>query len=491
MSESFWDNVIDSSVFCSTCWVGRTFSQYVESVYETASDSTIAGFFTKLGHKCSPNRVRKFRKRQGWMKTDQTSTDDFPPAEKKEHVSKEESANRLVTYAQGADIKTLDELLEAAKVDLTVWDVERWIVNKWPVGAKTADKSLSYEKGVVTGTIEEHGLTVAALWQVKAWLIRKDPICIFPTVRPIECEMVYREKPADHTYPVARRTLVCADPHFGFERKRGGVLSPLHSREALDLVLQLAVYAKVDRIDWLGDMLDLADWSTRFLREPQFMECTQPAIVEGHWWLKRMRQENPTAEMKVHEGNHEKRMRAAMAENLKAAVELKPADELELPAPLTPPRLLGLHRLDIEWVGGYPADCDWLNDNTGMSHGERANSGPGDTAKAAVQSSDYTQFFGHCHRQELASRTMHLRGEIRVIQAWAAACLCHIDGRVPAKGTNMQWQNGCLLVDYEPEGRDPPTVTPVLFNGPRAIYDRQEFIARDHDAEIAETLSRI
>jgi hypothetical protein len=56
----------------------------------------------------------------------------------------------------GNSIRTLDDLLAYAKVDLTVWAVERFVVNKWAVGMKGPDGK------VVT----------SPLFQVKAWLKR-------------------------------------------------------------------------------------------------------------------------------------------------------------------------------------------------------------------------------------------------------------------------------------------------------------------------------
>ena len=53
-------------------------------------------------------------------------------------------------------IHTLDELVEYCKVDLSIWTVERFIVNKWEVGAKTSE-----------GKIE-----VSPLFQVKAFLVK-------------------------------------------------------------------------------------------------------------------------------------------------------------------------------------------------------------------------------------------------------------------------------------------------------------------------------
>lgn len=56
-------------------------------------------------------------------------------------------------------ITTLDQLLDAANVDLDAWEVERFVVNKWEVGGRGPD-----------GTI-----VVEPLFQVKAWLRRSGP----------------------------------------------------------------------------------------------------------------------------------------------------------------------------------------------------------------------------------------------------------------------------------------------------------------------------
>jgi hypothetical protein len=53
-------------------------------------------------------------------------------------------------------IRTLEQLLEVCEVDGSEWEVERWVCNKWEIGAKIDD-----------------ALTVEPLFQVKAWLKRK------------------------------------------------------------------------------------------------------------------------------------------------------------------------------------------------------------------------------------------------------------------------------------------------------------------------------
>lgn len=58
---------------------------------------------------------------------------------------------------EGKRVKSLDDLVAACDIDLEVWEVERYVSNKWEVGAK--DKNLEIQ--------------VTPLYQIKAWLRRK------------------------------------------------------------------------------------------------------------------------------------------------------------------------------------------------------------------------------------------------------------------------------------------------------------------------------
>ncbi len=70
--------------------------------------------------------------------------------------------------------RTLDELIKACHVDLNVWEVERYVVNKWEMGRKAKTVSLTWVDGVASGSVEDTGgITKAPLWQVKAWLRKK------------------------------------------------------------------------------------------------------------------------------------------------------------------------------------------------------------------------------------------------------------------------------------------------------------------------------
>jgi hypothetical protein len=57
-------------------------------------------------------------------------------------------------------VRSLADLIRVCQIDTTEWDVERWVANKWEVGAKDAAKEIR----------------VTPLFQVKAWLRRKTDV---------------------------------------------------------------------------------------------------------------------------------------------------------------------------------------------------------------------------------------------------------------------------------------------------------------------------
>ncbi len=73
-------------------------------------------------------------------------------------------------------IRTLDEALEAAKVDASVWDVERYAINKWDGFNKDVEREVVWSHGKATGRMTQHARPIVTpLWQVKVWLKRKQP----------------------------------------------------------------------------------------------------------------------------------------------------------------------------------------------------------------------------------------------------------------------------------------------------------------------------
>lgn len=82
--------------------------------------------------------------------------------EARKHITLESDGMSAIASSLSGRIHTLDQLLKVTKVDLTLWEVERHIINKWEVAMKDDSGSR------ITAITEP-------LVQVKAWLRRKQP----------------------------------------------------------------------------------------------------------------------------------------------------------------------------------------------------------------------------------------------------------------------------------------------------------------------------
>lgn len=390
----------------------------------------------------------------------------------------------------GRRILTLSDLIEACKIDLSVWEVERHVVNKWEVGAKTAERRLVWKDGqIVEGHIDDPGkLTIEPLIQVKAWLVRKIPVAITPTVQPVELALLPAEnltpKQPSEWPPGWRSALIVPDSQIGFARDLAtGALAPFHDRRAMSLVLKVAQTNHFDDIIFLGDLLDLPDWSDKFLRSPEFYFTTQSAIIEAAWWLAQFRLAQPGARLVLIEGNHERRMDTAIITHLAASYQLRPAGEVNLAPVLTVPRLLGLESMGVEWAGGYPDSGVWLNDLLLVTHGNVARAGAGDTAKAMVTNSNHSTIFGHIHRIEKVPMTLTGRQGARSIWALSPGCLCRLDGSVPGHEVGQNWQNGFAVAHYTESGDH--FIEDYLIHNGRSFYGRQPYEGEDYTPALA------
>jgi len=389
-----------------------------------------------------------------------------------EYIIDEEAANTREVSTKHPRIKTLDQLLEAAQVDLDTWEVERYVINKWEVGAKDSMDEIK----------------IHPLFQVKAWLRRKELQALFPTIQPINISPAI-PRPVKRTRKDVHRSLFIADPQTGFRRNvHTGDLVPFHDRRVLDLALQIAEYQGFDDITWGGDILDQSEWTTKYLIEPEFMFTTQPALLEFSWWLSQYRQAAPDAQIDILFGNHN-RMKQAIMTHLKAAYELRAVDELEMPPAISLERLLALDALGVGFIEDYPDGKKWLTDAFFYQHASIARGGSGDTAKAILGKYRYTVGFGHIHRREMVSGKEFGREGHNIHTAFCPGCACHIDGRVPGSSSDHQWQQGFAVVEYLPERPElEPHITVVGIDEGQAIYDGKLFTARKRDAEIEKML---
>jgi len=402
---------------------------------------------------------------------------------------------------QSQRITTLDQLLKYCDVDREVWVVDHYIVNKWEVGAKNKQVDLVWNNGVPSGSVYSDGnLVVEPLIQIKVWLKRRTPVAVMPTIHPIECNMVLRtlKSPPKRkvTKKKVKRALLLSDMQIGYRKDiKSAKLHPFHDRICLDLAVQIAIECEPDRIDILGDYLDLSMWTDKFVRSPEFAHTTQPTICEGYWWLRLLRETFPIRELHVknddvenveislHQGNHDQRMDRLIKSHFDEAYELKAADEIDMPPALSVQKLLALHSLRIHWIDGYPNDEDWVNDRIYLCHGAVARQ-PGNTAKSEVLNTDCIEFSGHIHRFEVVIRRVHTRVGEKVALVCCVPCLSRIDGSVPGSKIKQSWSQGVVIVDYEVDGEG-YSFTHVPFENGQAWYNGKHFVGKDRVNEIA------
>ena len=350
-------------------------------------------------------------------------------------------------------IMSLDDLLDALEIDREEWEILRFKITKGEIGRRHEKKNLEFDEGKITGSIEDSGtIYVEPLFNITAWLVRKNPIPITPVVSPVSI----------HITPVTTRkisnskiktALILPDIHVGFSRDMSShKLTPFHDRLALDITLQAAKLIKPEVIVFLGDILDLADWSDRFVRSPEMYWTTQSSVIEASWWLGEFRLACPNSDIYILEGNHDRRMEDLLVKHLVSAYQLKPAKVGQLnPPSLSIENLLSLQELDIKYIGDYPNGRVWLNESLSCTHGNVARANSGGTTSAVVRGLDSSEIHGHIHRKEWASKTVHGKYGTRTIDAFSPGCLCRIDGVVPAKKSNNNWQQGFATVTYDLE----------------------------------------
>lgn len=365
-------------------------------------------------------------------------------------------------------IKTVAQLMQISGMSPAEWDVHNPKIKKWDVALKIkTDKDHEIVKVVPSIYIE-------------APLRAKNPRPFEPVIMPVQIDLP--KLPKVKTTKGVKRALIVNDPQVGYRRTLHTTeLHPFHDRRVLDLALQIAQQEAIDHISFGGDCLDLSEWSTKYMPEPEFFWTTQPALLEWSWWLTQFRLARPSAKIRALEGNHDVRMPNLIATNMRQAYKLRAVDELSLPPSMSVPRLLALHTLNIDYVGNYPDNGYWLNQNVFITHGDVVRGNPGDTAKAIANKQAFTTVFGHIHRRESVTRRMKSHDGDLIYTAFCPGAACHIDGRVPGSKSGDQWQQGIAVIEYTESGEN---IIPIAVRDGSMIYNGVEWHARDRDQEV-------
>lgn len=386
----------------------------------------------------------------------------------------EEGMNELLIHTNGESIRTLEQLIECAHVDLGTWEPLSPEFNSWESFAKRKDDLI----------------VKVTLFQVKCRFIRRVPIKIQPVIHPVLVEFPSRASAAIATTRTAGLALFLPDPQFGFKRNlRTQKLDPFHDRLALSVALQVSEQLQPDIVVWGGDVLDLAEFSDHFTRSPEFYFCTQPAIAEAAYWVRSFQEACSSAEHYMQSGNHEERLNRGIVNHLMAAYDLRSADNLDAAPVLSVDNLLGLGRMGVTYLDNYPDSDLWINDDLRFTHGNIARNAPGATAKAMLDRAEESTMFGHIHRRESLSKTLHKQSRRRTINVVCPGCLCRVDGAVPAASPRVNWQQGIGYAYYDADSCKQMGVIPIE-NG-EAYFDGHHYVGQDHREEVIRVLAEL
>jgi hypothetical protein len=284
-----------------------------------------------------------------------------------------------------------------------------------------------------------------------------------------------------------KRAFFLGDPQIGFMIIDGEFI-PFHDPAAIDVAIQLIADSQPEKIEILGDFLDLASQS-RWVQEASFAGTTQRAIDYGHEMLARIRAAAPDAEIILIEGNHDARLVNFIVTNSLAAYGLRRANTKELPV-MTLPYLLRLDELAIKYIDAYPAGADWVTPWMKAIHGTKASSKASTSSQYLTDNPTISTAHGHSHRREVQERvTIDALGRVRTV-AFSPGALCRVDGTVPSVngGTKLDgtretywenWQQGVAILDYSETDRNDFWLNVIAIDNGKALYKDKFYYARE------------
>lgn len=353
-------------------------------------------------------------------------------------------ADVTVKYPHGTPVKGLDALLEDHDEDPEEWDIESLKVNEWPTTMSGDNPS---EVFYVNN------------YQAKARLskITREPQ--YERVQPVELEKPDPPKidSISKNRPDGWKTaLVLMDRQTGHHRgQQDTKIKTIHDRKAIDLAVQVAGLCKPEVLVDVGDLLDFAGISY-FDESPGFRHVLQPALCEVAYDNARLMSAAEPEEFHIIEGNHDKRLDKKLMEDAEEMYQIKTAEAQKEGGPpaVSVPSLLNFNEMGITWHEGYPDNEFLLNDGIAIEHGDTSKSDSGGTVRYMLKynTTDYSRIVGHIHRHEFAWKTVWKGDDRRELFAGSGGALCRVDGGVPGTQDKQNWQQGLIVVHYDPDG---------------------------------------
>ncbi len=179
---------------------------------------SLIGAVNDLGYKS----IDAYRENHGVIPETGKRLNDFEMLDYEEPHSEtvQENADGLIASSAGTQIKTVDELIAACKIDLSLWQIDREEIKAYQGFRADKHKNLHYTEGKVTGTIrDDGGIRIGQMYAVKVWL---SPRLIKPVEDAVALSIergygVQKQKPVEKNYPAGDHLAVLGitDVHIG------------------------------------------------------------------------------------------------------------------------------------------------------------------------------------------------------------------------------------------------------------------------------------
>lgn len=253
------------------------------------------------------------------------------------------------------------------------------------------------------------------------------------------------------------RVLVIPDAQVGFKDNK-----PTHSRLGFEAAVYLA--SEYNKIVLLGDMLDLPALG-KYKHGNDLRGKTSKAVRELRYWLERLVDANPDADIHYIFGNHEERLRTLFKTYCPDLEDLFSLEEA-----------LGLDDLGI--TAHAPYGVDYRYKGVIYTHGHLHAKEGGLTATKYLNEYNTNVVYGHCHKRALTYKT-----DTHGNERWAMSpgMICAKGGVVPGSSRYSNWQEGLGEVVYH-KGRK-PQASLIPIQGNNLFYEGTCLtIKHDHNA---------
>ena len=409
-----------------------------------------------------------------------------------DYVSEEFNGNNRILSYKGPRILTTDQIIDVCDIDLDEWNIDKTIINKWEQGRRNKKTSLSWNNGVMDGSVEDKGnIFIEPMFQVKVWLSRKVlQKCSLPEFKPLVVSNSHsvNKKNTSTKNNSCTNALVLGDAQMGFVRDfKSGKLFPLHDRRVLSLAGLIIRKLQPDYLLLNGDFFDFTELTDKFLNTPEYYYSLQPAFLEFAWWMNSYKQDCPSMKMIYIAGNHENRLYKHILKYTSFAYGLKSIDKMEGYDILSIPNLAGFDSLGIEWINEYKTGSSYWIGDVEITHGIKASGKSGSTVTNIINSATHSQIVGHTHKFEHAEKTINDCGKRKEISIWSFGTMGRVDGMIPSTYGFMNWQQGFGVLSYNPM-YSLHSIVPIRVNNGLCVYDNEVYVGGNPCGDIARDL---